>query len=137
MTEQKSVTLEDLVGEHILDGVDMFDERVKLSWGDEYENCEMMRFRLDGIIYLAIQDPEDGYRSSMDKIVISETPMKNTFQPQRVIGRLRTKGTYSQVDEVLELIDVHTGKTVLEIGTANTDDYYPYFVATFSPENFS
>ena len=128
------MNLKDLVGEHLLDGVDMFDEKVAQEFGGE--DCQMMRFRLDGIIYLAIEDPADGYRSSMKDIVISDTPMKSTFKSQKVIGRHRTKSKYGGEDDVLELIDVHTGNIVLEVGTIQVDDYYPSFVASFHPENF-
>ena len=40
-------------------------------------------------------------------------------------------------NDVLELLDCKTGKTVLEVGTENTGDYYPCFVANWSPENMA
>jgi hypothetical protein len=126
-----------LVGEHLLDGVDMFDEQVKAEWGDDFELCEMMRFRLDGVTYLAIEDPCDGYRSSMREIKVSDTPMKNIFPVHRVIVSHRTKGEFQKEDDVLEFRSVLTGKLVLEVGTSNVDDYYPCFVARFTPENLA
>ena len=36
-------------------------------------------------------------------------------------------------DDILELVDVKTEKVVLRVGTANCNDYYPYFVAEFDP----
>jgi len=129
--------LKDLVGEHVLDGVDMFDGRIKRQWSDEFEDAQMMRFRLDGVIYLAIEDPSDGYRSSMRDIQVSHDQMKNVFAPQRVLARHRTKGDYGDEDDVLELIDLQNGKVVLEVGTRNVDNYYPSFTNNFSPENFA
>lgn len=124
--------LTDLVGEHLLDAVDFSNERIK-TWGDEFETCSVIRFRLDGIVYTAMEDPVDGYRSHMKEITISEGNMANTFSPIKVLGRHRIDGTHGDKDDVLELIDVITGKTVLEVGTKNTDDYYPCFVANFNP----
>lgn len=124
--------LQDLIGEHLLDAVDFSNEQVK-TWGEEFEDCHVMRFRLDGKVYTAMEDPGDGYRSSMREITVGDWEMSNTFPPVRVIGRHRTEGRYSGVDDVLELIDVGTGKVVIEVGTDNVDDYYPGFVAHFDP----
>jgi hypothetical protein len=38
-----------------------------------------------------------------------------------------------EVNDVLLLVDAKTGKSVVEVGTANTDDYYPYCVQRFDP----
>lgn len=126
--------LKDLEGKHKLDAVDFSNEKVK-TWGESYEDCQVMRFRLDGKVYTATEDPDDGYRSSMKEIVISEDQMVNTFPPVEVIGKHRTKGEYSGEDDILELIDTETGKVVIEVGTTEIDDYYPGFVANFNPEN--
>lgn len=125
--------LKDLVGEHMLDAVDFSNEQVK-TWGYEFEACQVMRFRLDGKVYTATEDPNDGYRSSMREISVGEWAMKNTFQPVRVVGRHRTVNGYGGSSDVLELIDAGTGKTVVEVGTDDDDDYYPSFVASFRPE---
>jgi hypothetical protein len=129
------VELKDLVGEHVLDAVDFSNEQVR-TWGDNFEDAQVIRFRLDGICYIATEDPDDGYRSSMQDIVIAEVAsMANTFPPVRVVCRHRTEGRYSNEDDILEFIDMETGKVVLEVGTDNSDDYYPSFVACFKPEN--
>lgn len=125
--------LKDLVGEHMLDAVDFSNEQVK-TWGEHFEACQVMRFRLDGKVYTATEDPSDGYRSSMNEITVGDWPMTNVFQPVRVVGRHRTVYEYGGSSDVLELIDVGTGKTVIEVGTDNDDDYYPSFVANFQPE---
>jgi hypothetical protein len=129
------VELQDLVGEHVLDAVDLSNEQVKEKWGDGFEDSQVIRFRLDGVCYIAIEDPSDGYRSSMREIAIADAEMKNCFQPVKVFCRHRTEGTYGDRDDVLEVIDFKNGKTVLEVGTRNTGDYYPSFVSCFRPEN--
>lgn len=127
--------LKDLVGGHTLDAVDFSREMIKETWGDGFEDCQVMRFRLDGKCYVATEDPSDGYRSSMKDIVISDSAeMKNVFAPLKVVGRHRTAGNYGDQDDVLELIDSETGEIVLEVGTTSVDDYYPGFVASFHPE---
>ncbi len=126
--------LKDLVGEHVLDAVDFETEKV----GDKgyEEDSEVMRFRLDGVVYVAQEDPSDGYRSSMrDLLVVPDARMTNVFKSIRVVGSHRNSGEYGGEDDVLELRDLVTGEIVLEVGTHNTDDYYPSFVANFNPKN--
>lgn len=134
----QAVPFESLVGLHDLDAVDESTEEIA-RWGDRYEQCNCMRLRLDGKVYAAIENPDDGYRSSMDKFILfPDAKMTNVFQPVRVLARVRTKGgRYSSDADVLELLDVANGKVILEIGTENTDDYYPSFVASWSPKNLN
>ena len=132
--------LKDLVGEHLIDAVDFSKRKVK-TWGHEREDAQAIRFRLDGIVYMAIEDPTDGYRSHMKDLAVSrKEKMRNTFPPVRVIGRYREQGGPDRENEgadILELVDAVTGGIVLEVGTENTEDYYPYFVASFHPEAMS
>lgn len=116
----------DLIGTHKLSGVD---------YGHTPENSNTVDFVLDGDIYSAIEDPEDGYRSSMKDIAkgrISE--VKNTFPPISILIRERD---IDRDGEVLDFVDIKNGKTVLSIGTNETDFWYPYFVGEFFPENMS
>ena len=129
----KEVTLDSLIGEHMLDAVDTSTDKVK-TWGDRFEDANCLRFRLDGKVYTAVEDPNDGYRSNMGGLYESEEHMRNVFPPCRVLARKSENQKY-QVDDTLELIDVVTGKVVLRVGTDNTDDYYPYFVAEWNPQN--
>lgn len=132
----ENITLESLVGEHILDAVDTFTESVK-QYGDHFEDCSIIRFRLDGKVYTATEDPDDGYRSSLGTLFMSaDEPMRNTFPAIRVDARKKANETY-QTNDTLELVDLVTGKVVLEVGTDNTDDYYPSFVGAFWPENMA
>ena len=131
-----NVDLDSLVGGGTLDAVDMFTESVKESYGDYYNDCQLVRFRLNGTVYTAMEDPSDGYRSSMESLIVSPgAEMKNVFPAVRVVGRKKTSGYGT--NDTLELIDIITGKTVLEVGTDNSDDYYPSFVGSFWPENMA
>ena len=130
----KAVSLDDLVGEHILDGVDTYIENVK-NYIDDLVDASVIRFRLDGVVYIAFEDPEDGYRSSMKELIVSpSSEITNVFPANRVVAKKKANDSYG-TDDTLELIDVVTGKVVLEVGTDNSDDYYPSFVSSFHPEN--
>lgn len=129
--ELESTDLESLVGKHYLTGVDYDTESIKHY--SNYEDCQVVRFRLDGITYMAVENPDDGYRSMMRGLFVVEDDVKNKFSRVQVNGVMR-KGSYT-VDDVLQLWDVKSGKLVLEVGTGNIDDYYPSFVGAFYPEN--
>lgn len=131
----EGVSLESLVGEHFLDAVDMDTTQVK-KWGG-FEDANVIRFRLDGKVYTAVENPDDGYRSSMEKLFVSEGAMKNVFAPVKVLARMNTQGEYGQVNDTLELLDAANGKTILRVGTDNTDDYYPCFVSDWAPGNMA
>lgn len=121
------VELDSMLGEHVLTGVD-FSTIPPKGYDEEAQTCA---FILDGVTYIATEDPSDGYRSSLGSLIVGGD-VGNTFPPCRVIGRKVADGEYEKND-VIELVDAVTGETVLEIGTGNTDDYYPYFVARFYP----
>lgn len=135
-----SIELESLVGEHELSGVDYIaSEEMPSEY--TYEGAEpycasVIRFVLDGKSYTAREDDNDGYRSAM-RDLLEGGEVKNTFAPQRVLCSMRTEGTYGSKDHTLVMRDVVTGKEVLEVGTDNTDDYYPGFVANFQPGNMA
>lgn len=115
------VKLEDLVGEHLLSGVDEVGGT---------EEANVINFTLDGLTFTAMEDPEDGWRSSMESLTVRAEPTTNSFPPVKVVGQMKKK-------EVLILVDMVTGKTVLEVGTDDADDWYPAFVSSFMPENMA
>jgi hypothetical protein len=123
--------LKDLAGESVLDAVDMLNEGIPSEWGDQLEDSQVCRFRLNGTVFAAIEDPDDGYRSSMrDLRVLPNAKMANAFPPVRVLGIHKAKGR-----DIVQFYAVANGKLVLEVGTQDLDDYYPSFVASFHPEN--
>ena len=127
--------LKDLIGLHELTAVDFETKSIK-QYGDIYEDCQVLNFTLDGITYSAVEDPDDGYRSCMEDIFISYTTLKNTFPACKVMGIMQEDDSWEKND-VLDLVDVVTGKPIVSVGTANIDDYYPYFVAKYNPENMA
>ena len=116
--------LKDLVGRHWLSGVDFETEK---DTGYDKNDAQVINFILDGETYTATEDPSDGYRSCLSDIYKSRKRIKNSFYSIEVIG--------SMDDEIIEFKAIQNEKIVLSVGTANSDDYYPSFVANFIPEN--
>lgn len=126
-----TVPFSTLVGRHVLTGVD----RGSIEIFGERSDC--VSFTLDGVTYTAVEDPDDGYRSYlMDDLDISKKECINTFPPVAVVCRMVEKDKYWEECSVLVFEDARTHKRVLAIGTACTDDYYPYCVMEYCPENF-
>ena len=121
--------LEDLVGPHLLSGVE-FGTVLGKGYNSD-EAADVIIFILDMITYVAVEDPEDGYRSCMKEIYTVDTGLINTFQEQFVIGVMK-EDNYTHI---IDFIDPITKLPVLSIGTDHTDSYYPYFVGKFCPEN--
>lgn len=131
-----NIELESLVGDHELSGAffDMVSEKPYEHAGRTVE-CQVLRFRLDGKDYEAIENPDDGYRNELKEVRESETAPQLLFAPIKVSGAMKTAGAYGGKDCILQFISARSGKPVLEIGTADIDDYYPGFVAIFAPDN--
>lgn len=121
------VGLNSFLGKHYLSGV----EYTTIEDEDEYQ-YEALNFCLDGTTYIVSKDPDDGYRSRCREIIISKTPCSTYFLPQEVVGLYD-----DDMEKVIKFIDIHTGKTVMRFGTENSNDYYPYCVMEWIPENMS
>lgn len=132
------VELKSLVGPHVLDAVDMNSSTLELlaQYNPELEIASTMSFRLDGVVYVALEDPDDGYRSYLRRLIVCEQPMKNVSPPCDVVG-VYAEGMDDRVSDIVNFIDVVTGQVVLGVGTDNTDDYYPYCVMYWKPENMA
>ena len=141
------ISLANLVGVHLFSGVDRLNQEFPPDWeyGSPYHG-ECLRFTLDGVTYIAREDDNDGYRSAMRDLVVSDQPPVNTFPGVRVIASHYTResdipnpesiGAWESSDEcdLLVLVREDNGKPVLVVGTDDIDDYYPGFVARYFPE---
>lgn len=133
------------------------------NWDDR--DAEAWLILLDGHMYRIVEDPSDGYRSySRDIYEVTNMMPVNWWQQSEQVhvwfvnkwpgyGLDRKEwgewwlptwepeqddeDYYSTPErcELLVLVSKDTNKPVAMFGTANTDDYYPYFVAKFHPEN--
>jgi hypothetical protein len=125
----------DLLGQHELSGVDHL-------YPDASDNfaADVLRFTLDGVHYLATEDPDDGYRSMLGSFeVVSEGPV-NRFDPIPVVLSV-DRESYDAAEYDLErftgmltMRDARNGQVILEVGTKDWDDYYPYCVMRWMPE---
>lgn len=120
-----SVSFDELVGTHLFGGID-FGVNPKDQYG---ETPNVVRFILGDITYEAVEDPDDGYRSSLQDITIVETSVTNRFGPVEV--RAEIDG------DLLTFTDTTTNLPILSIGTDYSDDYYPSFVSDWHPENMA
>lgn len=120
------MNLLDLVGIHIMTGIETGTVKIKGQWYSK-DNCNYVKFKLDGITYMAVEDPDDGYRSCCRdlEIVNEECKMRDDFHDS--IG-----GT--EENDILEFYDVGNNQMFMAVGTGNTNDYYPYFVFEYTPE---
>src|SRR5690349_1563074 len=125
-----NLDLESFAGAHILSGAEPGYRNEKTWYGDE--GVSILTFILNGKTYTAVEDPSDGYRSSLDHIE-EGGECGNIFAGQPVIA---TYGE-SQPDyfEGLTFVSSTTGKEILRLGTSNYDDYYPNCVLEFLPQN--
>lgn len=123
----------DLLGKRMFSGIEYGTMNHAIGWRGEVF-CEYVKFTLDGVHYLAIEDPEDGYRSCCEELQISETAPTYSFEPIEVLCTMMPDESYSYND-VLMLTDTTTAETIMEIGTCNTNDWYPYFHFEYHPEN--
>ena len=97
-------------------------------------------FKVDGIIFKVLEDPNDGYRSCLGVIEYGKQSDSIFFrQPLAKVrietyeGRCPAEG-WSRSDQGYQLVDIEDGHVWLEFGTDNTDDYYPYFVFRHTPK---
>jgi hypothetical protein len=126
-----TVELKDLVGLHMLSGVEGHYGRWPELLEDTFRDSNAISFILDGVTYTAIEDPDDGWRSTMKAILVDIQNVSNTFQPVQVLCVM------DDDDPFIRVFDTKTQEVVLEVGTEWPDSYYPEFVARWYPENLS
>lgn len=125
------VHLEDLVGTHTLTAVEHGTEEVHdIGYGRDITTCTL-RFTLDKVTYVAAEDPEDGWRSTLAWLRLSETPCRVSFAPVRVKARMKDEPHCT----TLQLVHAKTGAVIVEAGTDQVDDWYPSCVLIFKPES--
>lgn len=118
--------LKELVGKHILQGIELC----------ETEHVGCVKFTLDDITYMAVENPSDGYRSYCDDLVVVNESCLTKLPNIEVMCCHITECGYGNGD-LLDFIDANNGKRFLRIGTENVDDYYPCCVFDYTPENLS
>jgi len=104
----------------------------------EYFGCDSAayEFKLDGIIFKVLEDPDDGYRSHLGVIDYGDQSDSIFFRHSLGKVRIETFDTRKRQGrcEGYRLVDISDGHVWLEFGTDNADDYYPYFVFRHMPK---
>lgn len=89
--------LADLVGDHVLTAV-------------EFDGNDLL-FELDGVVYKAEENPDDGYRSMMRDISVVNVALKNRFAP------IRVSCTFDETPGHDTLEMRADGKIIMRVGT--------------------
>ena len=117
-------------GKYTLSGVDKHTQ--DNDWGDVLEYTLLC---LNNKTYGFAVDPDDGYRSYSSVVEFEEksgVKCDYPFAPQEVIL------SYEKRDNDIELLilrDAKNNKVILECGTCYAENYYPYAVFNYMPEN--
>ena len=123
--------LSDLVGEHTMEAVPRLDVRHPFD-----PDASGAAFTLSGNTYLVFEDPYDGYRSMASPLLgfighayqLGGSGNTEYLRPPlKVFCTMEGEGS-----GVLTMRD-ERGQVVFEIGTNNADDYYPSYIARWSP----
>lgn len=124
------ITFESLCGKHLFGGCDLLTEEV------EGEDCNVCFFKIDGVVYKAIENPDDGYRSYCRELQVTTETLKHGFDDIEVFIHKMEDDSCDKHD-VMIMRDFITGKIILEVGTKCIDDYYPGCHFRYIPENMS
>lgn len=122
-------------GKHKFSGIDPYTRS-----SDYWNNREGYYIVIDNIVYAFECDPDDGYRSYGNIYIpenISVYDIKNRFLAQDVIITQHHREHTDENKHFYSITDAETGKTILEIGTDYTDDYYPMAICHYYPENMA
>lgn len=125
--------LSDLVGIRALDAADYGEIRDprKYKYAPADGTVNVLRMRLGGVTYVCEEDPDDGYRSSMQEL---RTLREGEKEIENVFGYVLVDCRYeSKHCDILKVVDIKSGEVVITVGTDRTDDYYPTFVANWNP----
>lgn len=88
-------------------------------------------FKIGNVIFLAVEDPDDGYRSYLDSVVLEQDSseirfIKNRFS-RKPLARVKVLISGTGVSEEIYIVDADTNHIWLSIYTEDYDDYYPTF----------
>lgn len=88
------------------------------------------------------EDPSDGYRSCATTPLFTTGPLYQfsdniEYIRAPVLVRHWEKNEFDQPCDGIEIIDRRNGKTILQLGTSNSEDYYPSFVSDWQPKNLA
>lgn len=135
---EKEISIRDITGNFLLTGVG-FNAIPNNEEFREFNECNTITIILDDIPFTFVEDPQDGYRSTLDKVFVGGD-VQTKFEPIEVCFEYRETSEYHSESDLIYGFDKNiegckNQDACLIIGTDNTDDYYPFYVATWNPEN--
>jgi hypothetical protein len=142
VNETSEIPLDWFKGKHILTGVSQGDRVPSQSRYAEYEDADSISFIIDDMTFTFVEDPSDGYRSTLEGCFINLVNVNNTFEPleitikqRKVDERIYHKEADYHEEVLKDLIEFkYKGKVFAEVGTDYSDGYYPHFVSFFNPQ---
>lgn len=89
-------------------------------------------FKLGAQIWEAIENEDDGYRSYLDSILV--TDKREGIFSAKFLAQVRMLSSDDVDFDGWKLVDISDGHVWLRVGTDNSDDYYPNFVFDYAPK---
>lgn len=91
-----------------------------------HTNC----FKIGDLVFEAVEDPDDGYRSMLDEVRLVETPFGFFSQP---LDEIEVVSVEDSVFLGYELRSTRDGHVWLRVGTDEINSYYPMFIFEYRP----
>ena len=106
----------------------------------DFYGAESQAFKVDGVVFEVLEDPDDGYRSHMAGVLARSDRDYNFYD--KPFARIQIEKISDDVgsqdtDEKMHgyrLVDVEDGHVWLSFGTEWHDDYYPMFSFSYTPK---
>jgi hypothetical protein len=96
-----------------------------------YYTNELNRFQLGSVLFEAIEDESDGYRSYYSQLQIVNLNAEK--KEGNLLGEVSLVKVTDGSDDGWAIVD-SDGHTWVEFGTNNYDDYYPCFYFRVNPK---
>jgi|11_taG_2_1085331.scaffolds.fasta_scaffold12082_1 hypothetical protein len=105
----------------------------------DYEgaNEQEHTFKFDNILWLAVEDEMDGYRSMLDYVLYADANQNKSFIAQKNLAKVRMENINSDIDDEFSgyvLRDIEDEHIWLRIGTSYADQWYPYIIFQHIPK---
>ena len=124
----------------MLSGVSLVNYKMD-DYDDEYSQYEeAVLLTIDGKNYIAMTDPDDGYRSYGCFFETEKYRQTNAFPPQRVFVKNIYDTSFEEESQMYyqyEGIEIYnmSGENILRVGTDISDAYYPMACFKYNPQN--
>ena len=107
----------------------------------DFYGAESQAFKIDGVVFEVLEDPDDGYRSHMAGVLARSDRDYNFYD--KPFARIQIEkisndvGSQDAVEKMhgYRLVDVEDGHVWLMFGTEWYDDYYPMFRFEYKPKD--